>query len=54
MAAPILDRNRNPIAAISVSASAQSLSQPQRERELAKAVMTAAGKISGKLGYYPK
>ena len=37
-----------------ISASAQSLSQPQRERELAKAVMTAAGKISGKLGYYPK
>lgn len=54
LAAPIFDRNRNPVAAISVSASAQSLSQPQRERELAKAVMTAAGKISGKLGYYPK
>lgn len=54
LAAPIFDRNWNPVAAISVSASAQSLSQPQRERELAKAVMTAAGKISGKLGYYPK
>lgn len=54
LAVPIFDRNRNPVAAISVSASAHSLSQPQRERELAKAVTTAAGKISGKLGYYPK
>ena len=54
LAVPIFDRNRNPVAAISISASAHSLSQPQRERELAKAVTTAAGKISGKLGYYPK
>ena len=54
LAAPIFDRNRNPVAAISVSASAHRLGQPQREREMAKAVMTAAGRISGKLGYYPK
>lgn len=54
LAAPVFDRNRNPIAAVSVSASAQRLSQPEKERELARAVMTAAGKISSKLGYYPK
>lgn len=54
IAAPIFDRDRNPVAAISVSASVNRFSQPQLVRELAKAVMTAAGKISGKLGYYPK
>lgn len=54
IAVPIFDRNRIPIAAISVSSSARSFSQPQRELELGKAVKTAAGKISGKLGYYPK
>lgn len=54
LAAPIFDRHRDPIAAVSVSASAYSLSQPKRERELAKAVMSTASKISGKLGYYPK
>ena len=54
IAAAVFDRHRCPVAAISVSASAHSLSQPQRERELAKAVMTTAGKISAKLGYYPK
>jgi len=54
LAAPIFDRNRLPVAAISISTTPDVLSQPERERELAKAVMTAAGKISGKLGYYPK
>jgi DNA-binding IclR family transcriptional regulator len=54
IAATVFDRNRNPIAAVSISASAYSLSQPKRERDLAKVVMTAASKISGKLGYYPK
>lgn len=54
LAAPVFDRNRMPVAAISVSSSTHSLAQPHRERELAKAVMTAAGKISGKLGYYPR
>jgi DNA-binding IclR family transcriptional regulator len=54
IAATVFDRDRNPVAAVSVSASAYSLSQPQRERDLAKAVMNAASKISGKLGYYPK
>lgn len=54
LAATVFDRNRIPVASISVSASAHSLEQPERERELAKAVMSAARKISGKLGYYPK
>lgn len=54
LAAPIFDRNRAPVGSISVSASAHRLGQPDRVRELAKAVITAAGKISGKLGYYPK
>lgn len=54
LAAPVFDQNRYPIAAISVSANAQTLSQPQRERELARAVMATAQKISSKLGYDPK
>ncbi len=54
LAAPIFDRNRNPVAAVSISTSTYSLSQPQRARELAKAVVSTANKISGKLGYYPK
>ncbi|MEG0441750.1 MAG: IclR family transcriptional regulator [Oscillospiraceae bacterium] len=54
LAAPVFDRNHTPIAAISVSASAHSFSRLDREQELAKAVMGAAGKISSKLGYYPR
>ncbi|WP_312952428.1 IclR family transcriptional regulator [Superficieibacter sp.] len=54
LSAPVFDRNRAPVAAISVSTSVHSLSQPERERELARAVMMAASKISGKLGYFPK
>lgn len=54
LAAPIFDRNRVPVGAISISTSAHSLGQVQRERELAKAVTVAAGRISNKLGYYPK
>lgn len=54
IAAPVFDRTRNAVAAVSVSASSYSLSQPERERELSKAVMSIASTISGKLGYYPK
>lgn len=54
LAAPIFDRHREVVAAISVSTSASSLRQSQREKELAKAVTVAANKISSKLGYYPK
>lgn len=53
VAAPILDRDRNPVAAISVSTSANALSQPQREAELKKAIKITASRISGRLGYYP-
>lgn len=52
--APIFDRNRNPVAAISISASTHRLSQPDIAPELIKAVITSALKISGKLGYFPK
>lgn len=53
LAAPIFNRQRFPVAAISVSISAQGMRHPQRERELAKAIKGAAGRISGKLGYFP-
>ena len=54
IAAPVFNRNREPVASISVSTSARSLSKREREEELAKAVITSAGRISSKLGYYPK
>ncbi len=54
IAAPIFNRNREPVASVSVSTSARSLSQKVREETLAKAVITTAGRISNKLGYYPK
>ncbi|OJG43055.1 hypothetical protein RV02_GL002975 [Enterococcus gilvus] len=54
LAAPVFNRSREPVASVSVSASARSLSKPEREIELAKAVITAAGRISSKLGYYPE
>lgn len=53
LAAPIFDQKRNPVAAISVSSSTSSISDPNRERKLAKAVMSAASRISGKIGYFP-
>ena len=53
IAAPIFDRNRNPVAAISVSTSERSLAQTERVKELTKAVMRASRIISGKLGYFP-
>jgi DNA-binding IclR family transcriptional regulator len=54
IAAPIFDRSRNPIAAISISSSLWRLKQPQSEQELSKAILSVAKKISGKLGYYPR
>lgn len=54
IAATIFDRQRAPVAAISISTSTHSLEQLERQRELAKAVMSSARKISCKLGYYPK
>lgn len=53
LAAPVFGRNQKPLAAISVSASANALMQPQREKELRKAVKNTASRISGRLGYFP-
>ena len=53
VAAPVFDRNRMPVAAISVSTTVHSLEKPERERELARAVLNTSARISGKLGYYP-
>lgn len=54
IAAPIFNRYREPIAAISVSASARNLSQPEKEVELSKIVTSTALRISGKLGYFSR
>jgi len=54
LAAPIFNRFRKPVAAVSVSASAQKLSQPDFEKETAKIVMNTASRISGRLGYFPR
>ncbi|MCR5273254.1 MAG: IclR family transcriptional regulator [Lachnospiraceae bacterium] len=54
IAAPVFNRKREPVAAISVSTSLWRFNLPGSEDELAKSVMTAANKISGKLGYFPR
>jgi len=54
LAAPIFNRNRIPVAAISVSTSTRGIKIPEREMELVKAVKGAAGRISGRLGYFPR
>ena len=52
LAAPIFDRNRNPIGAISISAGSSFLKS--KETDLSKALLVTASRISGKLGYFPK
>lgn len=54
IAAPVFDRNRNPVAAVSISAGAQRLRDPKQEKELAKGIVGVAARISSKMGYYPK
>ncbi len=54
IAAPIFNRAREPVAAISISTSLWRLNQPNSEQELAKSVIICANKISGRLGYYPR
>ncbi len=54
IAAPIYDRDRNPVASISVSASVRRLSIDEEVIELSRAITNAARRVSGKLGYYPK
>lgn len=53
IAAPIFDRYREPVAAISVSTSSVALSNPEREKELIKVIRSSSSKISGMLGYFP-
>ncbi len=54
IAAPVFDRNRNPVAAISVSVSESRIRDQEQEKVLAKEVVAAATRISSKMGYYPK
>ncbi len=55
IAAPILDRTRNPVGAISVSASTNRIRDTiGEEKVLTKAIVAAAGRISAKLGFFPK
>ncbi|MDD6888623.1 MAG: IclR family transcriptional regulator C-terminal domain-containing protein, partial [bacterium] len=54
IAAPIRDRNRIIVGAISISGSISQLDLAHREKELAQRVMLAADRISGKLGFFPK
>ena len=51
----ILDRTRNPVGAISVSASTNRIRDTiGEEKVLTKAIVAAAGRISAKLGFFPK
>ena len=54
IASPIFNRKRKPVGAISVSASVRRIQRDNEEKILAKAVVTTAGRISAKLGYFPK
>ncbi len=55
IAAPIFERRRKPVGAISVSASTYRIQDVASDRNsLVKAVVSTAGRISAKLGYYPK
>ena len=54
LAAVVLNRNRQPIGAVSICGSLMQLDLPTREKELATYVMRAANRISGKMGYFPK
>lgn len=54
LAVPILNHKRRPIGAISVSGSVDRVNLRENEKKLAKAVMDVAGKISGKMGYFPR
>ncbi len=53
ISAPIFSRNRKVIAAISMSANISTMNLEENEDRLAKQLLHSAGKISGKLGYFP-
>ena len=54
LAVPIFNHKRHPIGAISVSGSVDRVNLRENEKKLAKTVMDVAGKISGKMGYFPR
>lgn len=55
IAAPILDRTQESVGAISVSASTNRIRDTiGEEKVLTKAIVAAAGRISAKLGFFPK
>ena len=55
IAAPILNRHRKPVGAISISASRRRIEEViSGDRALLKNVIAVAGRISAKLGYFPK
>lgn len=54
IAAPIFDRNRNPVAAVSLSASEHRIREPEQEKKLAKQILAVATRVSSKMGYYPR
>ncbi len=54
IAAPIFDRSRKAVAAVSLSGNTYTANLPQTAIELAASIQATAGRISGKLGYFPK
>jgi DNA-binding IclR family transcriptional regulator len=53
IAAPVFDWTRRPVGAISISTQSHRLLAQVDEERFARTVTLVAGKISGKLGYYP-
>lgn len=54
IAAPVFDWTRKPVGAISISTQSHRLLAQVDEERFARMVTLVAGKISGKLGYYPE
>lgn len=54
IAAPIRDRSRKIIGAVSISGSISQMDLLSKEKALAKMIIGTASKISGKMGYFPK
>ncbi len=54
ISAAVMDRNRRPVGAVSISGSISQLDLANREKELARHVVRTANRISGKMGYFPK
>ena len=54
ISSPVFNRNREPIAAISISGNIFTLNLKENEEFLSKQVRHSANKISGKMGFFPK